>query len=65
MRPGLPWGALALQAWELQLPSMFDGCGLRDAAGNVVNPTGSWQSYDSATRQAYGSQSPARTVAGW
>ncbi|ADU38106.1 hemagglutinin repeat-containing protein [Variovorax paradoxus] len=38
--------------------------GVRDASGNVATPSGSWQSYDSATGQAYSSQSPTRTVAG-
>ncbi|WP_341887202.1 hemagglutinin repeat-containing protein [Variovorax sp. YR752] len=47
-----------------QIAEALRWSGVRDASGNVATPSGGLQSYDSATGQAYSSQSPTRTVAG-
>ncbi|HWT19943.1 MAG TPA: hemagglutinin repeat-containing protein [Variovorax sp.] len=47
-----------------QIAEALRWSGVRDATGNVVTPSGGLGSYDPATGQAYGSQSPTRTVAG-
>ncbi|SOD28921.1 filamentous hemagglutinin [Variovorax sp. YR752] len=47
-----------------QIAEALRWSGVRDASGKVVDPASMWQSYDSATGQAYGSPSPTRTVSG-